>query len=499
MRLLVTTFRGLANPIAVLLPADFLVAFTSLWIGAWLRFDLNLNVAAHEIGPIAPRAASYAFWVMVALVATGMYRVRQRPTFWELVARVIVAVLLGGLCDVLFFYLVPSLNTGRGTLALGMSITAVLLCLSRQLLLVFFDHNPAKRRVLVIGSGNAASRLAMLRRRSDRRRFEIVGYLPGDRNERLLGAQAGLAPLLATEADLSDLVFDEVVVALDERRGCLPLNHLLRHRSEGIPVRDIVEFLEQETGRLDLDLMGPAWLIFSPSGHASLSYRMIKRLFDVSASAVFLVLVGPLLLLVALAIWAEDGLGAPVFYRQRRVGRGGCVFEVLKFRSMRPDAEKDTGPRWSRDGDDRVTRVGRLIRRFRIDELPQFLNVLRGDMSVVGPRPERPEFVAELAAKVPLYDYRHCMRPGLTGWAQLNFCYGASFEDAREKLKFDLFYIKNAGLMLDLLILLQTLEVVIWGRSITMTGRVDGARSGTDEPAPRRRVKLMPVTKRDVA
>jgi lipopolysaccharide/colanic/teichoic acid biosynthesis glycosyltransferase len=189
-------------------------------------------------------------------------------------------------------------------------------------------------------------------------------------------------------------------------------------------------------------------------------------------------------------------------YKQRRVGRGGRVFELLKFRSMTVDAEKASGPLWaSREGDERVTRTGRIIRRFRIDELPQLINVLRGEMSIVGPRPERPEFVDKLNREVPLFDYRHCMQPGLTGWAQLNFPYGASVEDASEKLKYDLFYIKNTSLVLDMFILMQTLEVVIWGRAISMAGpRVADARDTEAEeaqaPAP---VAAFPAGKRDVA
>jgi len=179
----------------------------------------------------------------------------------------------------------------------------------------------------------------------------------------------------------------------------------------------------------------------------------------------------PLFIAIILTVWIEDGFSAPILYRQKRVGLGGRPFELLKFRSMRIDAESATGPQWaSGDGDDRVTRVGKLIRRFRIDELPQLFNVLRGEMSIVGPRPERPKFVELLSAEIPMFGVRHNMRPGLTGWAQLNFPYGASVTDAREKLSYDIYYIKNASLTLDLLIFLQTIEVVVWGKAISMAG-----------------------------
>ncbi|MEZ5564349.1 MAG: sugar transferase [Gammaproteobacteria bacterium] len=203
----------------------------------------------------------------------------------------------------------------------------------------------------------------------------------------------------------------------------------------------------------------------SCSSQTNMFYHGLKRLFDLLFSTVLLILSSPILTLTVIGIRMEDGMKAPLMYRQRRVGRNGDVFELTKFRSMRVNAERGTGPRFASANDDRVTRVGRIIRRFRIDELPQLFNIIRGDMSVVGPRPERPEFVDVLSRQIPLYFYRHGVRPGLTGWAQLNFPYGASMDDAREKLTYDLYYIKNTNIVTDLLILLQTLEVVVWGRA----------------------------------
>jgi sugar transferase (PEP-CTERM system associated) len=339
----------------------------------------------------------------------------------------------------------------------------------------------------------------MLRRRSDRRRFDVIGFVPGSQAERDFADQHGLGPLFSQDADFDNLPFDEVVVALDDRRGMFPTAQLLRHRYLGIPVRDIVDFLEHETGKIDLDVLHPGWLIFAASGHSSWGSRLIKRLFDIAAGAALLIVTAPFLAIVVMGIWTEDGFDAPMLYRQRRVGRGGRVFELFKFRSMHVDAEKASGPLWaSRKDDDRVTRTGRLIRRFRIDELPQLVNVIRGEMSIVGPRPERPEFVEKLNRHVPLYDYRHCMQPGLTGWAQLNFPYGASIEDASEKLKYDLFYIKNTSIVFDLFILMQTLEVVIWGRAISMAGP-RGRDDRPDGPVDTNQMKLFPARKRDVA
>ncbi|MFO1355845.1 MAG: TIGR03013 family XrtA/PEP-CTERM system glycosyltransferase [Gammaproteobacteria bacterium] len=467
--------HSLSAPLLVLLLADGIVAYGALFAGAWIRFGLDLAAATQILGPLVPRAVTYAGCVVLGLTTMGLYRTRQRPTLMENIVRVLVGVGIGGFCHVLFFYLFPYYNTGRLTLAIAMVISFLGIALVRGLLLRFLDYNPLKWRVLLIGSGQVAAKVGLLRRRSDRRRFEVVGFVPGSDAEREFAVRNAMGPLLAPDFDFEQLPYDEVIVALDDRRGRFPTAQLLRHRSIGIPVRDIADFLEQETSKVDLDVLHPGWLIFATSGHSRWGFRIAKRLIDVGIGTVMLLLASPLLAMAAAAIRIEEGWSAPLFYRQRRVGRGGREFELLKFRSMHLDAEQG-GPLWaSRQGDARVTRAGAVMRRFRIDELPQLVNVIRGEMSIVGPRPERPEFVSMLNQNLPLYDYRHCMRPGLAGWAQLNFPYGASVEDANEKLKYDLFYIKNTGILFDLVILMQTLEVVIWGRGTSMAGPKAGA------------------------
>ncbi len=494
--------RRLSNPLLVLVPADAAAAYLALMTGAWLRFGFDLTLAERSLGgAIAPRAGGFALCIVAALVTMGLYRARQRPTLPECVARVVVGVAIGGLGYVILFYMFPALNTGRLTLAIGMIISVLLVTLLRLSLLPLLDNNPNKRRVLLIGSGRVASKVGLLRRRSDRRRFVVVGFLPGSPAEREFAEQHGMGPLLSPDADVGQLAFDEVVVALDDRRGMFPTAQLLRHRYVGIAVRDIVDFLEQETGKIDLDVLHPGWLIFATSGHSRWGFRICKRLFDLVAGSGLLLLTSPLLLMAAIGVWIEEGPEVPLLYRQRRVGRGGRVFELLKFRSMQVDAEKASGPQWaSRKDDARVTWTGKLIRRFRVDELPQLVNIIRGEMSIVGPRPERPEFVEKLNRHIALYDYRHCMQPGLAGWAQLNFPYGASVEDASEKLKYDLFYIKNTNFLFDLFILLQTVEVVIWGRAISMAGPrtpIEPPADDSDPGAPK--AKWLAGGKRDVA
>jgi len=477
---------------------DCLVACLAIVIGAHLRFGFDLDAAARLTGPIFPRAIAFAFWVIIGMVSVGLYRARQRPRFWEIYARVGIAVALGGFADVLFFYFIPDLNTGRGILFTAMVICALVLPLARIFVYRFFAVNLVKRNVLVVGAGQAASRIGSLRRQSDKRRFEVVGYIPGSPEEKEFAEKTGFGPLFQTlEEAVEGLTVDEIVVALDERRGAFPARTLLEQKFHGIQVTDIMEFLEKELEKIDLAVMYPGWFIFETSRHSNPLQGSLKRIFDLSISAFLLVLLSPIFLFVALGIYLEDGFSSPILYRQNRVGRNHEHFDLLKFRSMVPDAESKTGVRWaSGNDDDPVTRVGRFIRRFRIDELPQVLNVLMGEMSIVGPRPERPEFVEQISEAVPMYDYRHCVRPGITGWAQLNFPYGSSVLDAREKLKYDLYYIKNADIIFDVFVLLQTLEVVLWGKATSMAG------PNTDDPAnsdAEKEVRLFEKRKRDAA
>jgi sugar transferase (PEP-CTERM system associated) len=257
---------------------------------------------------------------------------------------------------------------------------------------------------------------------------------------------------------------DEIVVAVQDRRQCLPLDELLNCRLSGIGIIDLTNFLERETGKLNLTTLSSGWIIFCDGFVQSVLRGFTQRLFDIVSSATLLMVTWPIIAAAALAIRLESGKGQPIFYRQSRVGRNQRVFEILKFRSMRVDAEATGSPLWATKGDDRITRVGAIMRKYRIDELPQIFNVLRGDMSLVGPRPERPEFVDDLGKKIPFYPERHRVRPGLAGWAQMHYPYGDCEKDAYEKLQYDLYYVKNCSLFLDFMILLQTAEVILWGK-----------------------------------
>jgi sugar transferase (PEP-CTERM system associated) len=327
------------------------------------------------------------------------------------------------------------------------------------------DPRALKRRVIVLGAGEKADFLAQnARRSSDRRGYWTVGYVPLPRERTVVAEKY----LLAAPRGLRELCREhgvtEIVVAPDDRRGTLPMTELLECRLSGIRVVDALTFFEEEGGSIKVNLLEPSWLIYGDGFSDSNLRRATKRAFDVVIASVMLVATAPLLALTALAIWLESGGRGPILYRQERVGDHGRTFQVLKLRSMRTDAERDGVARWATSNDDRVTRVGRIIRKLRIDELPQLVNVLRGEMSFVGPRPERPQFVEQLSQELSYYPLRHSVKPGLTGWAQVRYPYGASVKDAEEKLKFDLYYVKNHSLMFDLVILLQTVEVVMFGR-----------------------------------
>jgi sugar transferase (PEP-CTERM system associated) len=322
-----------------------------------------------------------------------------------------------------------------------------------------------KRRVLVLGAGQRAAQIHnRMRRRADRRGFCLLGYVRGS-NESVAIPEALLICPTGSLAELARAEkLHEIVVGVDDRRGSLPMDDLLACRQLGVQITDLTTFVEREAGRVQLTMLDPSWLVFSGGFNTTPLTQFAKRAFDLTASSIIALLCWPIMLGVALSIRIESGRGQPIFYRQERVGEQGRTFWLYKFRSMRTDAEMDGVARWASSNDNRVTRVGRICRKLRFDELPQLWNVLRGDMSIVGPRPERPQFVSDLQTKIRYYSLRHSIKPGLAGWAQLSYPYGASEEDAAEKLKYDLFYVKNHNLFLDMVILIETVEVVLFGR-----------------------------------
>jgi sugar transferase (PEP-CTERM system associated) len=333
----------------------------------------------------------------------------------------------------------------------------------RVLVYRYLDTALFTRRVMVLGAGELAAQVERLRRRSDWQDMLLLGYVPVPGEYSTVSPEK-LLPLESSLRDLaSELRADEIVVAIGDRRRHFPIRDILDCKMAGIQIVDIVGFFERQTGRINIEALNPSSMVFADGIIQAVLKSYVHRGFDIIISLAVLILTLPLMALAALAIWLESGLRGSILYRQTRVGRDGKLFRILKFRSMREDAEKG-GARWAVADDSRITLVGGIMRKSRIDELPQLINVLKGDMSFVGPRPERPEFVEELVNEIPFYDLRHRVNPGITGWAQICYPYGASREDAKDKLEYDLYYIKNYSLFLDLMILIQTAQVILWGK-----------------------------------
>lgn len=442
---------------------EMILIVMAVLAAARLRFIESPEGYAQFFSGSPLRIVLVAVVITTAMAAFGLYQVHVRHNRVEFAVRLLLAFCFGGIGLLVIYYLLPATYIGRSVLAVGLVMGFFSVALVRLVQVRLFGTRAFKRRVLVFGAGRNANLInRRMRRNADRHSFVVVGFVPVDDQpaevpeEMQLPGGTGLPDL--TES----LHVDEIVVAPDERRGGLPMESMLACAQRGVVVSDLSTFFEREAGLVSLDVSDPSWLVFCGGFDHSMPRRLSKRFFDLLAASALLLVAWPFMLLVALAVWLESG--GPILYRQTRVGERGRSFEVMKFRSMRVDAEHDGVARWATREDDRTTKVGQFIRKSRLDELPQLFNVLRGDMSFVGPRPERPQFVEMLTREIRYYGVRHSVKPGLTGWAQLRYAYGASVQDAEEKLTFDLFYVKNQGLVFDLMILLQTVEVVLFRR-----------------------------------
>jgi sugar transferase (PEP-CTERM system associated) len=447
-------------PHAVLLLG--LIDIALLFFAADFGWRMRAGQIGIESGEIATRfwqLSGFAGIMLVAMIAVGVYGADALRSMRFATARLLVAVSLGIIGLAFVDFLFGGHNFWRSVLAYAMGGSIIVLVVNRLVVGGILGASAFRRRVLVLGAGHRADRLRKLSDRPESG-FVIVGYVGMTESEPVIAEAINRAAIENLTRHVENLNVSEVVLALEERRNSLPLSDLLRIKTTGVHVNDFSSFIERETGRVDLDTVNPSWLIFSDgfsSGRAISS--AVKRLFDIAASSLLLVLSAPVIAIFALLVKLDSK--GPAFYRQTRVGLFGQPFDVIKLRSMRTDAEVG-GAQFAQENDPRVTRLGRFIRKVRIDELPQTWSVLIGEMSFVGPRPERPQFVSELEEQLPYYAERHMVKPGITGWAQINYPYGASLDDSRHKLEFDLYYAKNYTPFLDLLILLQTLRVVLW-------------------------------------
>lgn len=446
----------------VLAFCEAVILFSSLWLATLARFMGDHQLIQENLGFLWSKAIVYTVVVAIALIASGLYRRRQRYGLVGIFNRLAMAMLVAGTLMAVIFYFIPELHLGRGILVLSIIISTCALLLSRSLFLYLMGLQGLQRQLLILGTERRAASVNTLRRRSDRLGIDIVGYVPLPGETPQIPKEQWVEVGTSLQEYITRKGIDEIVIAADERRGRLPYKELLNCRMAGVAVIDVLDFFEQTTGKLKIDVMYPSWLLFSGGFRHHFLRHSTKRVFDVTVSIALFILCFPLMLIAVIAILSESG--RPVFYRQQRVGENGQPFYIFKFRTMSQDAEADGKARWATSGDPRITPVGRWLRRTRIDELPQIFNILRGQMSFVGPRPERPEFVETLAKELPYYRERHRIKPGLTGWAQICYPYGSTENAAFEKLQYDLYYVKNYSLFLDLMILLQTVEVVVLGK-----------------------------------
>ncbi len=435
----------------------------SVYVGAGIRFYANLS-ELDEVGPLWTRAVIFSAVMLISMTAMGVYQARFQEGISGVMLRTAISYFFGSAALSMIFYMFPDLFIGRGVLIIAALVSFFSIVLLRMLFDHFVSEDLLKKRVLVLGTGYLAHNIeSRVKSNTDVRGFILSGFIPTSSEAIKVDSRY----VLKKNKSLLDLVeqneVDEIVIAVDDRREDFPLDELLDCKLSGVNVIDMINFFEREACKIEVSFLHPSWLVFSDGFVQSSIRDFFERGFDVLASLLLLLVTWPIMAFTALAILFEDGLQASILYRQRRVGLEGQLFYVYKFRSMRENAEQGKA-QWAQANDNRVTRVGKFIRKYRVDELPQILNVLRGDMGFVGPRPERPEFVDNLNEKVPFYKERHRVKPGITGWAQLCYPYGASEEDAEIKLKYDLYYVKNRSLMLDFLILIQTVEVILFGK-----------------------------------
>ncbi len=441
------------------------VFYLALLGGYWLRSRGwgGGTLLLEENPELYGSAALYALIMSFTMISMGLYQ--RGVDGAALLVRLAVSFFLATMAMSLVFYLVPKLFLGRGVYGSAMLLSLLGILLLRVVFFRIVGDESQKHRVLVLGTGINAARIAELEEAEpERLGFRVTKYVRLEESTNLIPEEQQVELTGSLLEMAAEYETNEIVIAVDDRRKGLPVDDILDCKMSGIQIMDMLTFFEKETSRINIDLLHPSWIYFSPGFHQSVLSQNGKRAMDILVSLAMLVAFSPLFVLVTLASLIESRGRHPVLYHQVRVGKGGRHFRVHKFRSMRPDAESDGVARWATANDSRITRLGAFLRKTRLDEIPQLFNVLRGDMSLVGPRPERPEFVLELERSIPYYRERHRMQPGLTGWAQLRYQYGSTVEDSKAKLQYDLYYVKNANLFLDLIILLETVEVVLMGK-----------------------------------
>lgn len=426
-------------------------------------FELSASLNAVLQAPAAVVAAAYTGVQLVCIGVFGLYRLDRARSWTEFLGCLAGSLAAGGGLSFLALTVWGKAHAYGAFLPTALLLSAAGLVAVRGTMMAGVRFGLGNHRILVLGTGPEAYSVERCLRHHGPSGVVFAGFFPaGQGTPQTVDSEHVVKGFTSLEQCVREFGINEIVVAVREQRGGqLPIAELVSARLVGVRVTALSDFFERVTGEVPLDSLKASWIIYGYGFRQNVARRVVKRLFDIASSLLLLVISAPIMALAALAIALESR--GPVLFRQERVGLAGRTFQILKFRSMRTDAERDGIPRWANTNDPRVTRVGKLIRKTRIDELPQLFNVLKGEMSLVGPRPERPYFVNQLTEEIPFYSVRHSVKPGVTGWAQTQYAYGASVEDAVRKLQFDLYYVKNHTVALDAVILLQTIRIVLFG------------------------------------
>lgn len=449
----------MSRTLTILLGGDILIALFATHLGFLVRFGNPGVLPSLSMDPV--KVLPFAGVLLLTGYVSELYSADKEFEHREALMRICVSVFLAFLLLSALYYMIPQVSIGRGLLALSLLTFGVVQFLWHYRFPLLLKAPGIARRVLILGTGPLAREMADLSAGS-KNRYVFAGYVMNETDPRAVPGDEVVGKIGDLAETARRLKVNKIVIALTERRGVLPMKDILACKMRGINVVDAMTFYETITGKLKIEEINPSWFVFSNGFRLTPLMKVVKRMLDVVLASVGLMLFLPILPLVALAIRLESP--GPVLFRQIRCGESEKPFHVYKFRSMRNDAETKSGAVWAQKNDPRVTRVGKFIRKVRVDEVPQLFNVLKGEMSFVGPRPERPEFVERLKETIPYYSNRHFVKPGVTGWAQVRYPYGASESDALEKLRYDLYYIKNYSPVLDLAIIMETFKVVIFGR-----------------------------------
>ncbi|MDG3088269.1 TIGR03013 family PEP-CTERM/XrtA system glycosyltransferase [Vibrio hannami] len=460
-------FQGLKPSSVIITTNDFITIIATFFI---LIVSFDSASASNLFNPfdqgLIIHLLIFIFFMQTCILAVGLYNEKLRATFKGIIIRLAVSVFIAFLLAKVFYkvFSVSELPLYFTELYFGTAL--LMFVVTRYAASKTSYKQIGLKRIMILGAGKRASLIVKgMRRKADRVGMQIVGFIPmeGDAiqevdSEQKIALKGESLESFAVKNDIS-----EIIIAPDERRNVLPNESLFCCKRMGVEITDIIDFVERETGQVAVNHIYPSWIIYGNNPATNTAFQTLEWLINTFIALIIFALTWPLMVATVICIKLEDGWNAPVLYSQARTGLHGKVFKIYKFRSMSVDAEKD-GAKWAQVADPRVTRVGAFIRKYRVDELPQLFNVVKGDMGFVGPRPERPQFTERFNHSIPYYNHRLNVKPGLTGWAQLKYPYGSNERDAEEKLKFDLYYIKNKGFLFDLLILLRTAEIILFGK-----------------------------------